>query len=78
MVGFYAGKINFSRILSFMGYWKFLLGCLSGFEPDPRMPQILVLPLHHRHHFIEILFQGLGFYSILIEIKNQKFWAKLK
>lgn len=25
-------------------------GCLSGFEPGPRVPQTLVLPLHHRHH----------------------------
>ena len=25
------------------------MGCLSGFEPELRGPQPLVLPLHHRH-----------------------------
>ena|GEM_PF-1843913 len=26
------------------------LGCLSGLEPGPGVPQTPVLPLHHRHH----------------------------
>src|SRR3989344_1366356 len=30
-------------------------GWLSGVEPEPKTPQVFVLPLHHSHHFTPLV-----------------------
>lgn len=30
------------------------MGCLSGIEPEITGPQPAVLPLHHRHHTLNV------------------------